>query len=47
MARRLANWACKAERGEERAGEETGADSLAPLGRERERGRAGEEVVAD
>jgi hypothetical protein len=46
---RLANWAREAERGERRAGEETGADSLAPRGseRERERGRSGGEVVAD
>jgi hypothetical protein len=37
MAQRLANRAHEAEREEGRAGEETGADSLAPLGRERVR----------
>jgi hypothetical protein len=37
MARRLAKWARKAEREEGRAGKETSADSLAPLGSERER----------
>jgi hypothetical protein len=36
MARRLANRACEAEREEGSAGEETSADSLAPLGSERE-----------
>jgi hypothetical protein len=36
-ARRLANWAREAEREEGHAGEETDADSLAPLGSERER----------
>jgi hypothetical protein len=35
--RRLANWAREVEREEGHVGEETGADSLAPLGSERER----------
>jgi hypothetical protein len=39
-AHRLANWAHEAERGEGRAGEETGTDSLAPRGSEREREKA-------
>jgi hypothetical protein len=48
MARRLAKWAHKAEREEGRASEETGTDSLAPLGSEREREEsAGEGVAAD
>jgi hypothetical protein len=38
-ARRLTKWARKEEREEGRAGKEAGADSLAPLGSERDRER--------
>jgi hypothetical protein len=46
MARRLANWAHMAERGEGRAGVETDADSLAPLGSEQEREDARERKLS-
>jgi hypothetical protein len=39
MAQQLVNRAHEVEREEKRAGEETGADRSAPVGRERERER--------
>jgi hypothetical protein len=45
--RRLAERACEAEREKVHGGEATGADKLAPLGREREGDARGAETAAD